>query len=247
MDLTGKVAIVTGGGTGIGKAISEALAEAGAHVVVNYSRSESDAVTTARELEGRGVRSLALQADVSRADDVRAMVERTVEEFGQLHLLVNNAGTTKFVAFKDLDNMDEAAWDRIMAVNAKGTFLCCKAVVEPMRRAGGGAIVNISSVAGQRAVGSSIAYAVSKAAVIHLTRCLALALAPEIRVNSVAPGLVLTRWQDHMTEQERRERAAAAPLKRTVAPEEIATAAVECLRNDSLTGQTITVDAGALV
>ncbi|MBA2449663.1 MAG: SDR family oxidoreductase [Chloroflexi bacterium] len=247
MDLTGKVAIVTGGGTGIGKAISRALAAAGAHVAVNYSRSGTDAATTVRELEGLGVRATAIRANVSLADEVRLMIERTTDELGGLDLLVNNAGTTKFVDFKDLDNMDEEAWDRIMAVNLKGTFLCCKAAAEPMRRAGGGSIVNISSVAGVRAAGSSIAYAVSKAGVIHLTRCMALALAPDIRVNSVAPGLVLTRWQDHMSAEERRGRAEAAPLKRTVEPEEIATAAVECLRNDAMTGQTIVVDAGSLL
>ena len=247
MDLSGKVAIVTGGGTGIGKAISELLAANGAHVAVNYSRSEADAAATARELEGQGVRAIAVRADISSAADVAAMVERTVQELGRLDLLVNNAGTTKFVPFKDLDNMDEESWDRIMAVNVKGTWLCSKAVVEPMRRAGRGAIVNISSVAGFRASGSSIAYAVSKAAVIHLTRCLALALAPEIRVNSVAPGLVLTRWHDRMTPEQRRANAEAVPLKRTVAPEEIATAAIACLRNDAMTGQTIAIEDGQLL
>jgi 3-oxoacyl-[acyl-carrier protein] reductase len=245
MDLAGKVAIVTGGGTGIGKAVSELLAANGAHVAVNYSRSEADAETTARELQGRGVRSIAVRADVSNADDVRAMVERTVGELGRLDLLVNSAGTTKFVAFKDLDNMDDEAWDRIMRVNVKGPWLCSKAAAEPMRRAGSGAIVNISSVAGLRPGGSSIAYACSKAAVIHLTRCLALALAPEIRVNSVAPGLVLTRWHSYMSQEDRRARAEAAPLKRTVAPEEIATATIECLRNEAMTGQTIAIEAGS--
>src|SRR5918997_1162678 len=117
MDLAGKVAIVTGGGTGIGKAISRALAAAGADVAVNYSRSEDDAVATARELESQGVRAVPLRADVSRSDEVRAMVERTTGELGRLDLLVNNAGMTKFVAFKDPDNMDEESWDRIMAVN----------------------------------------------------------------------------------------------------------------------------------
>ena len=247
MDLAGKVAIVTGGGTGIGKAISRALAAAGAHVVVNYSRSEDDAVATVRELESQGVRAVPLRADVSRSDEVRAMVERTTDELGRLDLLVNNAGMTKFVAFKDLDNMDEESWDRIMAVNARGTFLCCKAVVEPMRRAGGGSIVNISSIAGLKAGGSSIGYAVSKAAVIHLTRCMAVALAPEIRVNSVAPGFVRTRWGERFSEEQKQGMEANAPLERSVAPEEIATATVECLRNDSMTGQTVVVDAGLML
>ena len=247
MDLSGKVAIVTGGGTGIGKAISEALAAAGAHVAVNYSRSEGDAEATARELRERGVRSIAVRANVASSADVTAMIERTVGDLGRLDLLVNNAGTTKFVPFKDLDGIDEESWDRIMAVNVKGTWLCCKAAAEPMRRSGGGAIVNISSVAAFGPTGSSLAYSVSKAAVVHLTRGLALALAPEIRVNSVAPGLVLTRWHDYMTDEQRDAGRDRAPLKRTVTPEEIATVTVECLRNDSLTGQTITVDAGSLL
>ncbi len=138
MDLAGKVAIVTGGGTGIGKAISAGLAAAGTHVVVNYSRSEADAEATARELRDRGVQAIPVRADVSRADEVQAMVGRTVDELGRLDVLVNNAGTTKFVPMPDLDNMDEESWDRIMAVNVKGTFLCCKAAAEPMRRSGGG-------------------------------------------------------------------------------------------------------------
>src|SRR5918999_616590 len=117
MDLSGKVAIVTGGGTGIGKAISEALAAAGAHVAVNYSRSEQDAEATARELRERGVRSIAVRANVASSADVTAMIERTVGELGRLDLLVNNAGTTKFVPFKDLEGTDEESWDRIMAVN----------------------------------------------------------------------------------------------------------------------------------
>jgi 3-oxoacyl-[acyl-carrier protein] reductase len=247
MDFAGKAAIVTGGGTGIGKAISTLLASLGANVVVNYSRSQADAEATARELEAKGVRALAVQADVSRSADIQRLVDRTVTEFGRLDILVNNAATTKFVPMNDLDNMDDESWDRIMTVNAKGPFMCCKAVAEPMRRSGGGGIVSISSVAGFKAAGSSMAYCVSKAAVIHLTRCMAIALAPDIRVNSVAPGLVLTRWQAGMDESAREAGRQRAPLKRTVEPEEIATTAIECLRNDAMTGQNIVVDAGMLL
>jgi 3-oxoacyl-[acyl-carrier protein] reductase len=160
---------------------------------------------------------------------------------------VNNAATTKFVPMHDLENMDEESWDRIMRINLKGPFLCCKAVAEPIRRSGGGSIVSISSVAGLRATGSSMAYAVSKAGVIHLTRCMALALAPEIRVNSVAPGFVNTRWQDVVSQERKDQIAANSPLKHHVPTEDIATTAVECLRNDSMTGQTIPVEAGSLL
>ena len=247
MDLAGKVAIVTGGGTGIGRAISAALARGGAHVAVNYSRSEDDAAATVRELDGIGTRAVAVRADVSRSDDVDAMVARVLDELGRVDLLVNNAGMTVFVPLPDLAGMEEEAWDRIMAVNVKAPFLCARAVAEPMRRAGGGGIVNIASIAGLKPGGSSLAYAVSKAGVIHLTKCLAVALAPDIRVNCVAPGFVRTRWGERFSEEQKQRMEQNAPLKRSVTPEEIATATVECLRNDAITGQTIVVDAGMLV
>jgi 3-oxoacyl-[acyl-carrier protein] reductase len=247
MELSGKTAIVTGGGTGIGKAISTLLAKNGANVVVNYSRSKAEAEATAAELRDIGVRALPVQADASNAADIANLVERAMAEFGALHMLVNNAATTKFVPMHDLENMEEEAWDRIMRINLKGPFLCCKAVAEPIRRSGGGSIVSISSVAGLRATGSSMAYAVSKAGVIHLTRCMALALAPEIRVNSVAPGFVNTRWQDVVSEERKEQIAANSPLKSHVPTENIATTVVECLRNDSMTGQTIPVEAGSLL
>jgi len=247
MDLNGKVAIVTGGGTGIGLAISRALAEAGASVAVNYSRSEAEAKEAVGDLHEAGARAIAVQADVSNAADVRAMIERTVDELGRLDILVNNAGFTKFVPMRDLDSMDEEAWDRIFDVNVKGTWLCAKAAAGPMRRAGAGAIVNISSVAGVRVSGSSMAYAVSKAAVIHLTKCLAVALSPEIRVNTVAPGLVLTRWGAKFSEERIRQSIETVPLHRTVEPDEIAEATVACIRNEAMTGQVVAVDAGSLL
>ena len=247
MDLNGKVAIVTGGGTGIGKAISLALANGGASVAVNYSRSEAEASETADAITRAGGRAVAVRADVSIAADVRAMVERVERELGRVDVLVNNAGFTKFVPMRELEGLDEETWDRIFDVNVKGTWLCAKAVAEPMRRAGGGALVNISSVAGLKVTGSSMGYAVSKAAVIHLTRCLAVALSPEIRVNSVAPGLVVTRWWSATSDEELRQRADRVPLKRSVSPEEVATAAMETILNDSMTGHTIPVDAGSLL
>ena len=247
MDLNGKVAIVTGGGTGIGKAISRALAEGGASVAVNYSRSEAEANDTAEEITQAGGQAITVQADVSRAADVQAMVQRVVRDLGRIDVLVNNAGFTKFVPMRDLDNMDEESWDRIFDVNVKGTWLCAKAVAEPMRQVGAGVIVNISSVAGIRVSGSSMGYAVSKAAVIHLTKCLAVALSPEIRVNSVAPGLVLTRWGARFSEERIRQSIETVPLHRTVEPEEIALATLACIRNDAMTGHVVPVDAGSLL
>src|SRR6476646_7645848 len=194
MDLNGKVAIVTGGGTGIGHAVCVRLARAGAKgIVVNYSRSEDDAQATARELGALGSETLVHRADVSEEAAVKAMVAATIARFGRLDVLVNNAGTTRFIAHPDLDALTDEVWDEILGVNLKGTFYCCRAAAPELRKAKG-AIVNIASIAGHRATGSSIVYAVSKAAEIQLTRALALALAPDVRVNSVSPGLVSTRW-----------------------------------------------------
>jgi len=247
MDLKGKVAIVTGGGTGMGKAISTLLAAAGASVAVNYSRSEADAVATAEELTAAGVEAVPIRADVSVAADVAAMVEQTERQLGRVDILVNNAGHTKFVPMNDLDAMPEYEWDRIMDVNVKGIWLCTKAAAPAMRRAGGGSVVNVTSIAGLKVVGSSMAYAVSKAAAIHLTKCLAAALAPDVRVNSVAPGLVVTRWWAHAGEERLKQMAESMPLKHSVTPEQVATTTLELLRNESITGQTIALDAGALL
>jgi 3-oxoacyl-[acyl-carrier protein] reductase len=247
MELKGKVAIVTGGGTGMGKAISTLLAASGASVAVNYSRSEADAVATAEELTAAGVEALPIRADVSVASDVAAMVEQAERQLGRVDILVNNAGYTQFVPMNDLDGMPEAEWDRIFDVNVKGIWLCTKAAAPAMKRAGGGAVVNVTSIAGLKVAGSSMAYAVSKAAANHLTRCLALALAPDIRVNAVAPGLVVTRWWAHAGEERLKQMAESMPLKRSVTPEQVAAATLELLQNDAVTGQTVALDSGALL
>jgi 3-oxoacyl-[acyl-carrier protein] reductase len=246
MDLKGKVAIVTGGGTGMGKAISTLLAASGASVAVNYSRSEADAVATAEELTAAGVDAMPIRADVSVAADVAAMIEQTERQLGRVDILVNNAGYTQFVPMSDLDGMPEDEWDRIMDVNVKGIWLCTKAAAPAMRRAGGGSIVNVTSVAGLKVGGSSMAYAVSKAAAIHLTKCLALALSPDIRVNAVAPGLVFTRWWAHASERHA-QMESGLPLKHSITPEQVASTMLELIKNDSITGQTVALDSGGLL
>jgi 3-oxoacyl-[acyl-carrier protein] reductase len=247
MDLQGKVAIVTGGGTGMGKEISKLLAAAGVHVIVNYSRSEAEAIATAKELESHNVRALPIKADVSSATAVAALIAQTEHALGRIDVLVNNAGYTQFVAMRDLDSLSEEVWDRTFDVNVKGIWLCTKAVAPAMRRVGGGVVVNVASAAGLKVGGSSMAYAVSKAAVIHLTKCMAFALAPEIRVNAVAPGLVATRWWGHLSEEQLRQMRASFPLQRAIEPEHVATAAMELIRNDAMTGQTLAQDAGFLL
>ena len=246
MDLKGKVAIVTGGGTGMGKAISTLLAASGVSVAVNYSRSEADAVATAEELTKAGVEAMPIRADVSVASDVAAMVEQTERQLGRVDILVNNAGYTSFVPMADLEGLSEDDWDRIMDVNVKGIWLCTKAAAPAMKRAGGGSVVNVTSVAGLKVAGSSMAYAVSKAAAIHLTKCLALALAPDIRVNAVAPGLVFTRWWAHAADRHQ-QMEAGLPLKHSITPEQVASAMFELIKNDAITGQTVALDSGALL
>ena len=249
MDLDGKVAIVTGGGTGIGNAICVRLAKAGAKgIVVNYSRSEDEAQATAGELGALGSETMVHKADVSEESAVKAMVAATVARFGRLDVLINNAGTTRFIAHPDLDALTEEVWDEILGVNLKGTFYCCRAAAPELRKAKG-AIVNIASIAGHRATGSSIAYAVSKAGVIQLTRALALALAPDVRVNSVSPGLVSTRWfrqrfGDEAAEAQETTFAASTPLGVIAGPDHVAQAVMAFVENDVVTGQDVVVDGG---
>jgi 3-oxoacyl-[acyl-carrier protein] reductase len=247
VELKEKVALVTGGGTGLGKEISLQLAQRGCHVAVNYSRSEAEAAETVREIEALGRRALAVQADVSRSDQVDGMIHRVVDDLGGLQILINNAGTTAFVQFQDLDGLSEADWDRIMAVNTKGSWLCSKAAAPHMKRAGEGRIVFTTSISGIRAGGSSIAYAVSKAGIQMLSRCLALALAPEILVNTVAPGIMDTRWGLRWGQEALDRMAREAPLKRYPSLHDIAAAAVFLCQSDSMTGQTMVVDAGRLM
>lgn len=249
MDLAGTVAIITGGGTGIGKAVGRRLAEAGARaVVVNYSRSEEEAEVTAAALREQGCEGIAVRANVARDDEVRAMVAGAVDRFGRLDVLVNNAGTTHHIPHSDLDALTESVWDDVLSVNVKGTFYCARAAAPALRRARG-AIVNIASVAGTRAAGSSIVYGVSKAGVLQLTRNLAIALAPEVRVNAVAPGLVATRWflRPLGEEAARRQEEAVAgqtPLRGIAQPEHVAQAVMGFLAADFVTGESIVVDGG---
>jgi NAD(P)-dependent dehydrogenase (short-subunit alcohol dehydrogenase family) len=249
MELTGTVAVVTGGGTGIGRATALALARAGAAgVVVNYSRSEADALAVVAEVADLGCVGLAVAADVADDRQVRGLAAAALDRFGRVDVLVNNAATTYRVPHADLDGLTDDAFDHVLDVNVLGPFRVVRALAGPLRAAGG-AVVNIASISGYRAGGSSIAYGVSKAALLQLTRNLAVALAPEVRVNAVAPGTVGTRWQTGLhgaAEFERRARAerATVPLRQTAGPEHVAQAVLGLLAMDLVTGETVILDGG---
>ena len=239
-----KVVLITGGGTGVGRSTSLLLAQRGFHLAINYSRSREDAETTAAEAAEHGVRAITVACDVSKDAEVRQMVERVRQEFGRLDVLVNNAGMTHFVQHTDLEAMTEDKWDRILAVNLKGPFFVSRAAIPLIRASGGGSIVNVASVAGVAGSGSSIAYAASKGGLITMTKSLAKAFAPDIRVNAVCPGPIVTRWlEDH---QDMIDAAVkVTPLKRASTTDDIAEV-VTFLACDAgmMTGQALIVDGG---
>ncbi|EPY09810.1 MULTISPECIES: SDR family NAD(P)-dependent oxidoreductase [Paenibacillus] len=243
MNLKHKVAVVTGGGTGIGRAVALTLSKRGAAVAINYSRSEADAEETVQLIRASGGRAIAVQADISQDDEVRAMVDKIVQAFGTIDVLVNNAGITKHIPMENLDAATEDIWDEMFGVNVKGMFYCARAAAPYMKEKQCGAIVNVGSIAGQTGLGSSLPYAVSKAAVHGLTKSLARALAPSIRVNCVVPGAVATRWW--LGQEERMQRLAPnLLLQRISTPEDIAQFICSALEQEAMTGQIITVDSG---
>ncbi|HEV2661644.1 MAG TPA: SDR family NAD(P)-dependent oxidoreductase [Ktedonobacteraceae bacterium] len=243
MDLQNTVALVTGGGTGVGRATCIALARRGVTVAVNYSRSQADANETVHQINNEGGRAIALQADVSQDKEVRAMVEAIVRQFGTVDLLVNNAGITRHIPLDHLEEATEEVWDELYAVNVKGMFYCARAVAPLMKDKKQGAIVNVGSIAGLTGVGSSLPYAVSKAAVHGLTKSLAHALAPEIRVCCVVPGAVETRWWAGQ-EERMKQLSRQVLLQRIATPDDIAKIICSTLEQEAMTGQLITVDSG---
>jgi len=242
--LRGKVALITGSATGIGRAAALEFAREGADVVVNYSRSEAEAKQTQADCAALNVRALLVRADCAKEDDVKDLVARTVDELGGVDILVNNAGTTRFVPLPEIDELDDSDWDRIFQLNVKGAFYATRACVPSMRKRGGGLVVNVASVAGLTGAGSSIPYAVSKGAMITLTKSLAKALAPDIRVNAIAPGIVTTRWvagrEDHVERYAR-----DTPLERAATAEDCARIVVSfAIYGTFLTGEVTLVDGG---
>ncbi|MDB5375941.1 MAG: fabG 4 [Rubritepida sp.] len=246
MDLRGAVALVTGGNGGLGQRICHALAKEGAHIAVMYAQSKDQAEGVARELASTyQVNAAAFACDITDGAAVEKLIGDVTARFGQLDILVNDAAFNKSVPFQDLDSLTMELWDKIMAVNLTGPMRLTKAVAPVMKAQGRGRIVNISSVAGLGPSGSSIAYAISKAGLIHLTKCMAVALAPETLVNCVAPGLLEgTRATSNLRPEQVERSAASSLLKRPADKDDCADMVVTMCRTETMTGQTIVIDSG---
>lgn len=243
--LEGKVAVVTGATGGLGAVICEALARAGASVVAGYNRSADAAYTLVSELPETANGHLALAAPVTDSAALGRLANRVQSHYGRCDILVNCAGTTRFVAHADLEGLDDELIDSILSTNVRGPIACVRALAPLLKVSGAGLVVNISSIAARTAMGSNIAYCASKAAVDNLTQSLARALAPEVRVVSVAPGLADTEFVQGLARDWRDEQAARTPLGRLALPEEVASAVlVLATQLTFTTGTVIPVDGG---
>jgi 3-oxoacyl-[acyl-carrier protein] reductase len=248
----GKAAIVTGAGTGVGRATALRLAELGCSVLINYSRSRDAAEAAAAEVERGGVKALAVQADVADDSACRSMVAEAERAFGGLDVLVNNAGTTSFIPHANLEAVSDEDWSRILKVNLVGPFQCTRAARELLRAGEGGEVVMTSSVAGLVGTGSSIPYCASKAALNNLTVTLARVLGPEIRVNAIAPGFIDGEWlQQGLGDGFDAIKAAMqrkSPLGRVCTPDDVARAIVGLITGPDLTtGHVLPVEGGMLI
>lgn len=250
-EITNKVVIITGSGTGVGAATARLFASHGCNVVINYSRNEEGANAVATQCEGLGVEVLVCKADISDDSQCRAMVNRALEKWGQIDYLVNNAGTTKFCAHEDLEGLSAEDFINIYRVNVIGAYQMTRAVSESMKSlSDGGAIVNVASIAGIKGVGSCIAYAASKGAMLTMTLSLARALGPKIRVNAVCPGFIQGQWLKQGLGEEKYAAAKSAnernaPLQETATAESVADAILHFVIGSKLiTGEKLIVDGG---
>jgi ketoreductase RED2 len=234
-----RVALVTGSSSGIGEAVARALAGQGARVVINSSSSTAAGEAVAASLP----EAVYIQASVATATGAERLVEAAAARWGHLDIVVNNAGTTERIPHADLDAATDEVWQRILQTNLMGTWWVSRAAVPHLRAAGGGCIVNITSLAGVRPSGSSIPYAVSKAAINHLTRLMAKSLGPDVRVNAVAPGLIRTPWTEDW-EDLHTAVAGLAPLRRSGDPDDVAAMVVALAASDYTTGEVVVVDGG---
>ena len=250
MNLDGAVAIVTGSSSGVGAATARLLARRGANVVINYSRSEGPANEIAEECRKLGADVIVCRANVAEDDDCRAMVAATMDKWGRIDALVNNAGTTKFVNHANLAGLEKQDFFDLYGVNVVGPYQMTRAAEAALRASGDGSVVNVSSIAGVKGVGSSIAYAASKGALITMTQSLARVMGPEVRVNCICPGFIAGEWLkqglgEEVYEKARAASAAKSPLGRTCTPESVAESIVGFIDGHSIiTGEAIILDGG---
>lgn len=245
MDLNGAVAVVTGGSGGLGGRICHALADSRANVAVLYGWSREKAEDVAGQLQAKGVQAEAVHCDVTDPQMVASMATQVLDRFGRIDILINDAGYNKWIPFDDLDALTYQDWNKLIDVNLTGPMLTIKAVAGHMKDRGSGRIINISSVAGLAPTGSSIGYAVAKSALIHLTKCMAVGLAPDILVNCIAPGyLEGTRMSENLAPEYRVAATQGSLLKRAADKDDIARQVVAFCATDSITGQTLAIDSG---
>ena len=245
MDLSGKVALVTGGSGVLGGHICRALAVEGCRIAAVYNENRAAAESLVTALGEVGSEARPFQCDVTSPKAFADLVTDVEDAFGGIDILVNAAAFNYFVPFDDLGSLTHDLWGKILSVNLTGPLIGIKAVVGPMKKRGGGRIVNVSSVAGIAPTGSSIAYAVSKAGLNHLTRCMAVGLAPDILVNCVAPGFLEgTKMTAALAPEYREAVVKGAVLRRPTDKDDVAAQVVAFCRTDSITGQTLAVDAG---
>ncbi len=249
MDLQGTVAIVTGSSSGIGAASARLLASRGARLVINCARSVEAGEEVAEQCRAAGSEAVLCQADVSIDADCRRLAQTALDRWDRIDVLVNSAGTTKFVAHHDLDGLSSEDFSRILAVNTLGPFQMVRAAAPHLKASGEGAVVNVSSVAGLLGTGSCIAYAASKAALNMMTVSLARVLAPEVRINTICPAFVQGRWlQDALGEKYEAHKAArekGSLLRKAPTPEEVAETVLWLIEGAALsTGQVLLTDAG---
>lgn len=246
-NLQGKTALVTGGASGIGFEVAQLMARSGATVAINYLPNDPRGEQALSALKEQGLKVIGAPGDVSDAVEAEAMVQQAVLALGQLDLLVNNAGTpgvTKPIPISDLESVSEELWQTLLNVNLMSVFRCSKAAAASLK-ASKGAVVNTASIAGFGSIASTLAYSASKAGVINLTKNLAHALAPEVRVNAVAPGSVESSWAIEWSEERRQSTVAATPLQRWCTPDDVAELIVYLgFAGRMITGQTVIIDGG---
>lgn len=251
MDITGQTALVTGSATGLGASIAIKLAERGANVVINYTKSVKEAEETKAACEAAGAKAILVQADVSKDEDCRRMAQETVDAFGRLDILVNNAGGTKFADHANLDELGSDDFHWIYGLNVVAPYQMIRACLPHLKANGKGKVVNVSSIAGVTGIGSSVAYAASKGALNTMTLSLARSLAPEVRVNAICPGFIGTRWfKDKFGEETFNaivaDQERTMPLQQAGTPDLVADAAVFFATEggEHITGETLITDAG---